>query len=729
MTGKEFKNKSKKQNFFNPSTPIAFGEERKYQLLLTILGLIAIIVFAIFLRYEDFPVWQKHKAAFQYGGAYQMASFDSYYYLQVAKDLQNGNYSRVDEKRQVPNGVEGPLIPPLLSILAAGIHKLTNLPISLIAIFIPIFLSSLLALLVFAVGRELNLNNAAALTASLFSIISLTYVVRTRIGVFDTDCLNVSLALQNSYFFLRFAKIESTKRYTYLTLGLLTTFLYLIWWQTAGSVVILSAMIPLSVALIFFYKTKKVIFKYCMLGMLILVTVYFFSDQMLSYFELLFHQKNSAYTFPNNISVVELNAVSLNNFIQGTVGNKFIFGIMLLGLGYFTWKEKLRAFFFVMPVAMGLLPFFSGNRFMIFSAPVLALGMGYAVQCLFDLKNQIKPLIAYVIVAFLVLAGILSNYSTITDNFVKPAVADNITLLDALKKNTAEAANIWTDWDLGYQIHHYLDRGTFADGEFIDGEIYFYLSYPLAANNLAVAANFIRFYNQHGIAGMHELYALFSGVKNTFTFLDKILSFTPAQAEEWLGKRKNLLPQTKKMTTSKQWVLFLFPEKEEDIYLFLHYKMSQTASWFKQGNVDLKTGKTKGLPLFLTFSNLKEEEGIIKNNQININSTNGIGNHINGTHYFQHLLTYDGVHSKKKVYAPSALHLRRNNSTGEEEDTRFAFQWNKKNGFGAAMSQEMANTTFAKLYLQEKKSPYFEPVSLRTPQYQVWKITGNREIQ
>ena len=59
------------------------------------------------------------------------------------------------------------------------------------------------------------------------------------------------------------------------------------------------------------------------------------------------------------------------------------------------------------------------------------------------------------------------------------------------------------------------------------------------------------------------------------------------------------------------------------------------------------------------------------------------------------------------------------------EDTRFVFQWNKPKGFGAAMSKEMANTTLAKLYLLEVKSPHFKPVMTNTPQFQIWKVTGN----
>ena len=729
MTKSSLGNKSKEKTLFTiPMSKMAFTKKmlkhldargrKKCQLLLVVLGVFAIMMFAFFLRYEDFSTWQQEKAFFQYKGEYQMANFDSYYSLQVAKDLQNGDYDGVDEKRRVPDGMARPALPPMLPLLTVGVHKLTGIQVPSIAIFMPVCLSLLLVPLVFMVARGLHLNNVTALTASLFSVVSLTYVIRTRIGVFDTDSLNVFFPLLNSYLFFRFAEIETSKRYTYLALGGVNTFLYFLWWQTAGGVVILSAVVPLSVALVFFYKIEKVVLKYGALSALILVSLYFFSDEMLSSFKLLFNQTNDAYFPPENMSVTELDPVSLKKFIKGTVGNKFLFGISLFGLGLLVWKHTLKALFFTIPVLIAILPFFAGNRFMIFSAPVLALGAGCSAQLLFDLKTKIKPSIAYVATAFLVALGIGSNYRAITDKVTEPAPSRNIPLLNALQKNTTEKSSIWTNWELGYQVHYYLDRGTFADGEFSDGELYFYLSYPLATAKLSVAANFIRFYHEHGIEGMQTLYELFPSEAYTFSFLEKVLSLTPMQAAQWLTKKRSLLPKTEKFATPKQWILFLFPKQAKDIYLLLHYRMSQTAFWFKQGNSDLKTGKTKGLPLFLAFRNLKEQNGIIQNNEIAISLQNGIGKHTTGAKHFQHILTYDGVQPETKTYPRQAI-------DNGKRDERFVFQWNKQVGFGAAMSQEMANTTFVKLYLQQQNSPYFEPVSLNTPHYQLWKVKGN----
>ena len=679
-----------------------------------------IVLFAIYLRYENFSVWQENKAVFQFQGEYQMANFDSYYYLNIAKKLQDGNYQNIQEKRRVPNGIAAPNIPPLISVLAASISSLTKVPLSTTAIFLPIFLASLLAPLIFLICQRLKFHKVASLTAALFSVISLTYLIRTRIGVFDTDCLNVIFALLNSYLFFRFAELKNNKRYKYLIFALLNTFLYYIWWNTATSVALLSAVVPLFVAGIFFYKTKNRLAKYGLLAAVLLISIWLMGEQILSYFNLFFNKTNNV--FPNKMLITELNAVNLNEFIKKTTGNSFVFIIMAIGLLFLCWKLKLKALFFLIPFLLGIAAFFTGNRFMIFSAPILAIGVGYFIQMIFNVK-RIKPKIAYTITIIIVFIGIASNYNTITDKYEKPAAFENLELLSAIEKLTPKDANIWSDWDLGYQIQYYLNRGTYADGEFSDGEIYYYTSFPLACNNLAVSANFMRFYNKNGTHGMKVLYESFLGVESTFKFLNKILSLSPLKAKQLLTteQQKGNLPKTTDLETPKQWIAFLFPFHSDDIYLFLYYKMTQTASWFKQGNSDLETGKTIGLPLFLSLNYLKQQGSQIKNSQINLNTNTGVARYSNQKRYFQSLSTFNGIETKSKSYLlPPEMKFQ-----NSKKDSRFVFQWNKKIGFGAAMSKEMSNTTLVKLYLSQEKSPHFTPIIINTPQYQIWKITGN----
>ncbi|NAS11127.1 STT3 domain-containing protein [Poritiphilus flavus] len=704
-----------KESSENVSTDIDPGPKPWYSWLL----LIAIVIFAIYLRYEDFSVWKKDKANFQYEGEYQMANFDSYYYLQIAKELQQGTYDSHQEKRRVPNGAQNPVIPPLLPLLAVTLSSVSNVPVATVAIFLPVVLASLLAPLVFMFSLKLHFNRIAALVAALFSILSLTYIIRSRIGVFDTDSLNVVFVLLNSYLIYQFAEIKDKRRYLFLGLAALSAFLFYIWWDTASSVVVISALFPLTVALLFFYKTKRTLLKYGVILLLLSVSAYFIGDQIVLLFKLLFDNIDAR--FPRNMSISELDSVSIADFIQKTSSNTFLFICMLIGLVALCRKLKLKSLFFVVPILMAIAAFLVGNRFVSFAAPILGLGIGYGVQMLFNQKKSIKPKIATIIAIGIAIIGIGSSYKTITAGHQKTAASQNISLLNALKQYTPKGCNIWTDWDLGYQIHYYLNRGTYADGGFTDGEISYYASFPFAVDNLTVSANFMRFYNENGIEGMNVLYNSLSGVENTFIFLREVLSLKPKEAETWLMEthKEGLLPETDTLKTPRQWTSFLFPKATEDIYLFIHYRMTQTAAWFKQGNSDLKTGETKGLPLFLTFNALREQGNEIKNNQVSLNRNTGVMDYFNQKRYFRSLATFTGDTIERQSYGLS----RRLSNSGK--DNRFVFQWDKRTGFGAAMSAEMANTTLVKLYLLQEKSPHFEAVVLNSPEYQIWKVKGN----
>ncbi|WP_422105023.1 STT3 domain-containing protein [Winogradskyella sp.] len=690
--------------------------DKRIRLWVSSVILLLIVLFAIYLRYEDFSVWKAYKSQFQYQDKYQMSNFDSYYYLQIARELQEGTYDSLQELRRVPNEVHAPYIPPLLSVLAASISGITGIQLETIAIFLPVFLASLLAPLVFLLCVRLNFNKIASLSAALFSILSITYIVRTRIGVFDTDCLNVVFVLLNTYLFYQFGDIKSKKRYTYLALGILSTFLFYTWWNTATSVVIISALVPFSVALIFSYETKKPYLKYLILGLAILISAFFISDEIIAFANLVLGKTDTA--FPNNLDIAELDKITFEDFIKKTAGNDLIFYAMVIGIILLCWKLKRKALYFIIPIGLALSPFVGGNRFMIFSAPILAIGIGYSIHLLFQFKTRIKPHIALAVTVIIAIIGIASNYKTITHNYLKPAAYESIALLNAMDQHIPEGANVWTDWDLGYQIQYYLKNGTYADGDVSDGELFYYVAYPLAADNLAVSANFMRFYNKHGIEGMNTLYGAFSGVVNTFNFLNNIFSLSPKQTEQLFVREQDngKLPKANGLNTPKEWVSFLFPRESEDIYVFFYYKMTQTAVWFKQGHSDLNTKKTVGLPLFLTFNNLQERGNKIGNGQIILDKKTGIANYGKQKRYFQSLSTFNGIDSETTFFE---------SGNSKTSDNRFVFQWNKSIGFGAAMSKEMANTTLVKLYLLQEKSQYFEPVDLNTPNYQIWKITGN----
>ncbi len=713
------KSKTKARSKKKKAAPKSFLESLSSHKYFSLIGLTLICLFSFYLRFENFVDWSEKKAIFQYQGEYQMGNFDSYYYLQVAKSLSKGEYDAVDKKRRFPNGVKEPLLPPMLSILGAAIHKLTGIPLATLAIFLPGILSTSLALLVFFLCKALQLHPLSSLTASLLSILSLSYTARTRLGVFDTDCLNVILVLLNSYL-IYLAVLNEKKKYYYLLFAALNTLFFYFWWNTGRSVVLLSFLAPFSVAAIFFIKSPKALIRYSAVLALGLFCLYLVGDQIQAYYNLLV--SSELQKFPKNFDIGELEAVTISLFIEKSIDNALIVAVSVLGIILFTIKKALSTLIFILPLTLAVSPFLIGNRFIIFSAPIMALGVAYALQFVLDRPKKIKPGFALLLSLLLIGISIWSNHPVLTDGYTKPAAFDNMPLLTTLKQNTPPDASIWTDKDIGYQIRYYLDRANYADGEFVDGELYFYLYYPLAVNHLALAGNFMQFYSVRGIEGMRVFHSFFSDTKTSFQFIEELFSKQPSEAKIWLKEQeeKGKLPTSEALKNVDDWLSFLYPKLEKPVYLLLYRYMTQTAAWFKQGHADLASGKTIGLPLFMDFTGLREVNAKIGNPSIIIDPQTGRYMASGKQGVFRYIGSY-GIKNEIKYFTPNGQIT----DSALSYDKRFVFQWRPQNGYGVVLSDEMADTVFIQLYIQQKASSYFQLVA-SNPIYQIWKVQGDK---
>src|SRR5690606_32030732 len=75
----------------------------------TIAALAAVSVFALSLRLDNLVRWQELPHAYFVDDAPMLLNVDGYYYLDLARDLAEGNYKPVDLDRVVPDGRPRPL--------------------------------------------------------------------------------------------------------------------------------------------------------------------------------------------------------------------------------------------------------------------------------------------------------------------------------------------------------------------------------------------------------------------------------------------------------------------------------------------------------------------------------------------------------------------------------------------------------------------------------------------
>lgn len=709
----------------------------------TIAALLCLYAFGVYLRMEDYPAWNSMPEVFQYEDEYKMANFDSYYYLIAARAIQQGTYDTLDEQRQVPFGKSRPKIPPLSSWVAVVLSQWLNISINTVAIFFPVFLAPLLVFVIYLMGRDWGLQRRNAILAAFFGVLSYTYVVRSRIGVFDTDCMNVVWLCWHTWLATRcFQQKNGQDKCSLIPLlGLMvSTMLFTLWWNTAAFVAVLSGLIPISVQWALRRPGDLRLLGILLLGWVWVIIVFY--QPIFSFIVILLGWQKTA--FPLLGGVTELEPVGWIRFAQETSGHGLLLAISLAGL-VIRLKHSLRSSLgYCLPLGLCFAPLFLGNRFMIFSAPILGVGAAYGFQELMKhslLTWQLKVVFLCAIISI----QLESNLSKVVKKLTKPAIDVHAGLIEQLKRIPSEQATIWTSWSLGYQIQYYLNHSTIADGEFNEGgETLFYLSLPFATDNLAFSANFMKFYASRNI---RILYDVFDSEQTTLVFLKEILKYPPSTAKRHLERKLKLhqlspLPRgvlsqvdIGAQSPVSQWLEFLYPKHQQPLYFFLHQRMLKSLFWFKQGNLDLGSQTTIGLPFYMSFYPLartslnqaafKTPSNLIQNNEIQVNTQLGLAKHSSGAlHSFAYILQCGEDECAQQAYAiPPAMQSQYQNQD------RFVFEWHERDGFGAALSPEVANTTFNKLFLRQGAgqtvTPYFSLISQDIPYYQLWQVNGD----
>ncbi|MFO7728885.1 MAG: STT3 domain-containing protein, partial [Desulfonatronovibrio sp.] len=194
------------------------------------LALILILCIGLFVRLEDLDDWKERPSEAFYQNEPLLTCFDGYYYLNFTRDLLWGNYDRIDWKRDVPDGTERPFPPPLLSVVTAGIAKISPYSLNWIAAVLPAFIGVLLAVPLYAMGRFYG-GAAMGLTAALVGVVSPFYAYKSGLGWFDTDIMNVTWVMAIAWCALWFGVEKTVRRYWYFALGLIVSFLFYWWWD------------------------------------------------------------------------------------------------------------------------------------------------------------------------------------------------------------------------------------------------------------------------------------------------------------------------------------------------------------------------------------------------------------------------------------------------------------------------------------------------------------------
>lgn len=583
---------------------------------------------ALLLRLDPVWSWQQDRDAYFYKNVPLLSCIDGYYYLQEAKQITRGDYSKQETLRNYLNTASRQATPSLLSSTLALIPRL--LPISLHwgAIITPVAFGLLLLLPILLYSRTIG-GTYLILGAVGFAIFSPIYVLRTSIGWLDTDCLNLVLPISIAYLFMQFGVRKDNWRYLALLSGFIIILVYLFWWQMAPGAVFFLGLSPFLLAVLFHYRPPRnhIALFYTIL-IIIISSVFLFVDGHKIFAMISSASKQVFYilgTDPaqfQNIghTITEQKKFTLAELAQMIAGHLVFFTVAILGTVLLI-KNHIAKILYLAPITfIGALGIFFGQRFSFFLLPLLAIGFGYFFEHLSKLLPK-KSFINLTLILTLFLLFWTSHLKTSDQPTV--FTKDSIAAMESINRLTPKNAVIWSWWDLGHPLVFWADRATFNDGRYHSGKTNHYIAKPLIANNPRFAANFIHFYGTYGVKGI-DLFC--NSLKGTYSenqkHLESILALGQTKGKAYLDKLDFI--NTEKTEKNLSNIAHYFPKAKNPIYVFLDPRMRDLLRliyWSGTWNPEKYRGSSL-LPTF-RFTNIEYQNG----NPIDIDSFIHIDSH------------------------------------------------------------------------------------------------------
>lgn len=692
--------------------------------LIKLLSIFLIIVVGLVLRLNPLADWAEHPELALYEGEPVLTTFDGYYYLGLARDLLEGGYSEVNTNRAIPDYPLRPQPAPLMSVVAASISGITGWSLNWVAALLPAMLGILLALPVYAIGRFYG-GAFMGLSAALLVLVSPYYVNRSSVGWFDTDILLVTFLMTLTYCFLQFAVKQTLSRYFYLAAGLVTYLLMMWWWDQTPHVTTILALTPLVLATLFFYRPQQslewlwfaVIVGACLAVVLYWQGLEFPVDMVRSAVgNLSYISKVEGSLFPNpGVSVGEQVQYPLFVVMKMTTGHPVI---LLLAAAGFLWllvQKPKESVFLAVPVGLSILALAFASRFLIYIAPVVALGIAYLATQVWRMgRNSIALTFA---APALVFAALIPGYQQVMkiERFpqISPSLVDGMV---AAKNLTPENAVVWAWWDHGYPMAYWSRRGTITDGQFHGGERSVYNALPLVTSSPRLSANFMQFFVARGISGIRAFSEAVGGTRaKSDELMLRVLFNGPQKGGELLqSAMASFVDQSK---TVNEWLAFFYPEDARPVYLYIDWRLTQTAYWwFWLGSWDIE--QQDGIhPFYQVALGVTSQQGMLKNSQgLEVNLDNGT------------------VQLNNAIIPMRSFNNLENNEEGIQH-----FQPTK--GEGAVVdyvaSKNMlviaepviAHSVFNRLFTGKLDgNPYLETIKDQMPAYRLIKIQGDRLV-
>jgi len=394
--------------------------------------LLACVLLSAIVRYQQFETWKKTPNAFFVGERPMMTTLDAPYWLRLARQYNEGTYGMQDRLRGYPEGTDNyqkkslsELSIPLkytdqtsissndISLSSSGNHRISykDVPLLsfLIALLSPIFnhnyyLTGTLLVPLFASLFILPLGAyffrvglpVSGLLGGLIGTFAGGYYMRSSIGRIDTDMLNLFFPALSAFMILQAVKSKTQRIALVYSIGTgLSSFLFQWWYGKPGFTIAFFSV------LVFSLCVHKFSFRTILFGSLLYIlcthpSTFMGGTQSVQNFwegyftiesaqEVQITNETNKATFPNTRTTIsEVDKVEADLVFRRILSNKTFALLGLLAffvLGVLYWRMLLP----LLPMlALGLFSFQSSNRFIMYLAPFIGVGLGWIISLLIE---------------------------------------------------------------------------------------------------------------------------------------------------------------------------------------------------------------------------------------------------------------------------------------------------------------------------------------------------------
>jgi dolichyl-diphosphooligosaccharide--protein glycosyltransferase len=557
-----------------------------------------------------------------------------------------------------------------------------------------------------------------AAVAICVGLCSRYYVYRSNVGWFDTDCLNATLALSVTYLFLRFGMISTPRRYLYLAGGCLVALFFFLWWDQTPTAVAVIVLCPLALAAALYYRPRGSE-RWLAIGAVALIVSGLLIWQGPRIFWLPLEKtmvamgyltKAQLGDFPNTAqSVTEQTRPDLLSLARISTGNVMTFLLGHIGLVWLLICKKRQALPLLVLFGVGCFSFFFARRFLIFLNPFLAIGLGFAVQQLWNLQWRWPRARTGVVLFAAGMICLFTARDSLQRVYWPKEIAPIVAGQHRLSEESSADALVWAWWDHGYPIRYWSQRATINDGSLHNGPRTVSNAIPLSSGNPRQAANFMHFYAVRGVPGLQAVLDQSDSPAKGMQLMRRVFEAGPEAAAPLLRQAG--------LTPLHQWIGFFFPEQRREIYLFLDLRVALTAHWWHWfGTWDIATQQgTHGK--FQLVRNCRLDGGRIQGPDLSVDTGKGV-------------LTW----KQRKVPLARFYHNdgRTLKRSDYPRDSRWYFAFHQASRVGALIDRNFSETVFNQLYMFENPDlRYFSLHSQHFPYYQIWKVAsdGSRSAQ